>query len=160
VLKRASLPAGSFPPFYLYVDEFQNMTTDTFASMLSESRKYGLGVHLTNQYFAQLPENIQDAVLGNVGTLLTFQLGIEDAERLQREFHPFSKEDLSNLERFHFYIKLTSGGKSTPPFSGLSLAPMDILQNTGGDAVKSLSRLAYAHPRLLVEQQLSQRLKI
>ena len=169
VLKRASLkkaglsaPASEpgFPPFYLYVDEFQNMTTDTFANMLSESRKYGLGVHLTNQYFQQLPENIQNAVLGNVGTLLAFQLGIEDAETLEKEFSPFTKDDLSNLDKFNFYLKLMSGGQSTRPFSGVSLPPMDTAANTKAQTVKTLTALAYAHPRLLVEQQLNRRMRI
>ena len=159
VLKRASLPAGSFPPFYLFVDEFQNMTTDTFASMLSESRKYGLGVHLTNQYFAQLPENIQDAILGNVGTLLSFALGIDDAEKLAKEFSPFTKEDLNNLDKFNFYIKLMSGGQSTPPFSGIGLKPAE---NLGGESqiIRDFSRLAFGSPRMLVEQELNQRVRM
>jgi hypothetical protein len=160
VLKRAFLPAGSYPSFYLYVDEFQNMTTDTFASMLSESRKYGLGVHLTNQYFQQLPENIQEAILGNVGTLLSFQLGIEDAETLEKEFEPFSKEDLSNLKKYNFYLKMMSQGQSTQPFSGTSLAPIESKKNLSADTIRQLSRLCYTHPRLLVEQELNQRMKI
>lgn len=160
VLKRANLPAGSFPPFYLYVDEFQNMTTDTFASMLSESRKYGLGVHLTNQYFQQLPENIQDAILGNVGTLLSFAVGIEDAERLAKEFFPFEKEDLSNLEKFNFYIKLMSDGQATEAFSGVSQQPLQNPNAASPNSVRQLSRLAFANPRLLVEQELRQRMRI
>jgi hypothetical protein len=160
VLKRASLEKGSFPPFYLYVDEFQNMTTDTFASMLSESRKYGLGVHLTNQYFAQLPENIQDAILGNVGTLLTFTLGVDDAEKLEKEFKPFNVEDLNNLKKFHFYIKLMSDGKTMESFSGLSLPPMQNKDSAKTETIKSLSRLNYGFPRLLVEQELAQRMRI
>jgi TraM recognition site of TraD and TraG len=159
ILKRANLAAGSFPPFYLFVDEFQNMTTDTFASMLSESRKYGLGVHLTNQYFAQLPENIQDAILGNVGTLLSFSLGIEDASRLEREFAPFNKDDLGNLEKFNFYIKLMSKGQSTQAFSGLSLAPLENPKSAEAENVRTLSRLFYSNPKLLVEQELSQRMR-
>ena len=160
VLKRASMPPKSFPAFYLYVDEFQNMTTDTFASMLSESRKYGLGVHLTNQYFQQLPENIQNAVLGNVGTLLAFQLGIEDAHQLEKEFAPFTKEDLSNLDKFNFYLKLMADGQSTRPFSGISLPPMQKAAAANTQTLKTFSRLAYAQPKLLVEQDLNQRMKI
>jgi hypothetical protein len=160
VLKRARLAPGNFPPFYLYVDEFQNMTTDTFASMLSESRKYGLGVHLTNQYFAQLPENIQEAILGNVGTLLAFQVGIEDAQTLEKHFHPFAKHDLSNLQKFNFYIKLMSGGQTTEAFSGVSQAPLTNEQSAAAESIQTLSRLAYASPRLLVEQQLRQRMHI
>ncbi len=160
VLRRANLQVGSFPPFYLYVDEFQNMTTDTFASMLSESRKYSLGVHLTNQYFAQLPQTIQDAVLGNVGTLLTFALGAEDAEFLQKQFYPFTKEDLSNLEKFNFYIKLMSEGQTTEPFSGISLKPEEARIAAGEKNITLLSQLAYGSPRLLVEEQLNHRMRL
>jgi hypothetical protein len=160
VLKRAQLPPGSFPPFYLYVDEFQNMTTDTFAGMLSESRKYGLGVHLTNQYFAQLPQNIQEAVLGNVGTLLAFALGIEDAETLEKEFGDFTKDDLNNLRKYNFYIKLMSGGQTTRAFSGVSQNLPTVPNKADPGQIKLLSRLAYASPRLLVEQELRQRIRI
>jgi len=159
VLKRAQLPPDSFPPFYLYVDEFQNMTTDTFASMLSESRKYGLGVHLTNQYFSQLPKNIQDAVLGNVGTLLSFQLGMEDAEMLEKQFYPFSKEDLSTLPKFHYYAKLMTNGQSTQTFSAVSLPPTPALAESLAQKIKNLSRLAYSTPKVLVEEQLAFRLR-
>ena len=159
VLKRAKLQPGSFPPFYLYVDEFQNMTTDTFASMLSESRKYGLGVHLTNQYFQQLPKNIQESVLGNVGTLLAFQLGIEDAETLEKQFAPFTKEDLSNLSKYNFYIKMISGGQSTEPFSGISQAPLDGKDTLDPQTIRELSRLSYSYPRLVVEQELNWRMR-
>jgi hypothetical protein len=161
ILKRARMEPGSFPSFYLYVDEFQNMTTDTFASMLSESRKYGLGVHLTNQYFAQLPQNLQEAILGNVGTFLAFQVGIEDALTLEKHFHPFNHDDLANLKKFNFYIKLMSGGQSTEAFSGLSSTPIEPINNLAkADNIKNLSRLSYGNPRLLVEQQLRQRIRI
>ncbi len=160
VLKRASLPPNSSPPFYLYVDEFQNMTTDTFASMLSESRKYGLGVHLTNQYFSQLPENLQDAILGNVGTLLAFTLGIDDAEKLAKEFSPFSKEDLNSLEKFRFYIKLMSKGQTTPAFSGTSYPPIENQDSCDFETLKSFTRLAFASPKALVEQELEQKIRM
>ncbi|HVY67910.1 MAG TPA: TraM recognition domain-containing protein [Patescibacteria group bacterium] len=160
VLKRAYLAPGSFPPFYLYVDEFQNLTTDTFAGMLSESRKYGLGVHLTNQYFAQLPESLRTAVLGNVGSMIAFQLGIEDAETLAKEFAPFSKADLVNLEKYNFYLKLMSRGQATPPFSGVSLPPLPSAAESVGPYIRQLAQLAYGAPRLLVEQQLAYRLKL
>jgi hypothetical protein len=155
ILKRAYKSPNSFPPFYLYVDEFQNMTTDTFASMLSESRKYGLGVHLTNQYFAQLPEKIQEAILGNVGTFLAFQIGIEDALNLEKHFYPFSKEDLSNLKKYDFYLKLMSNGQSTEAFSGHSLEPLNPKNTANINLIKNLSKLAYASPKLLVEQKLA-----
>lgn len=160
ILKRSGQNPNSFAPFYLYVDEFQNMTTDTFASMLSESRKYGLGVHLTNQYFAQLPETLRDAILGNVGTFISFQIGIEDAETLAKHFEPFKRDDLTNLKKFHFYIKLMSGGQSTNAFSGVSLSPLEVGDIAGKQAIKTLSSLAYAKPRLLIEQELRQKVRI
>ena len=158
ILKRASIPASERSNFYLYVDEFQNLTTDTFASMLSESRKYGLGVHLTNQYFAQLPQNIQNAVLGNAGTLLAFQVGMEDAETLAKEFYPFEKEDLVNLEKYNFYLKLMVNGQTTQAFSGSSLPPIsEGYSKTMAEKIRELNRLAYGKPRLLVEQHLGSR---
>lgn len=157
-LRRAALPPSERPTMHLYVDEFQNLTTDTFASMLSESRKYGLAVHLTNQYFAQLPENIRAAVLGNVGTLLAFQLGAEDAEFLSKEFTPFSKNDLLNLERYSFYVKLVVDGQTTEPFSGTSLPPLDAAGESLAEAARAFSRLAFGNPKALVEAQLRYRL--
>ncbi len=152
VLRRAAVPEQERYPFYLYVDEFQNLVTDTFASMLSESRKYGLGVHLTNQYFAQLPPAMQNAVLGNVGTLLAFEVGVEDAQILSREFAPIDKEDFINLPRFSFYIKLMIDGKTSEAFSGTSLPPDSKVMAGNGDRIRQINRLAYAVPRLLAEE--------
>lgn len=158
ILKRADLPVEQRYPFYLYVDEFQNFTTDTFASMLSESRKYGLGVHVTNQYFAQLPKKIQKAILGNCGTLLAFQVGQEDAEMLEKEFEGFTTQDLTNLAKYNFYLKLMINGATSQPFSGISLSPLTLPATAKLEHVINLSRLAFGRPRLLVEQQLKQQL--
>jgi hypothetical protein len=161
VLKRAYLPESERTPFYLYVDEFHNVVTDTFASLLSESRKYGLGVHMTNQYFAQLPEKVQDSILGNVGTLLAFEIGVEDAEKLAKEFTPFTKDDFVNLERFNFYIKLMIDGKMSEAFSGIGLPPLPV--PAGGQSmatkVKTISHVAYGSPKLLVEEQIKAQLR-
>lgn len=151
VLQRANLETKDRYPFYLYVDEFQNLLTDTFVTMLSESRKYGLGLHLTNQYFAQLPKKFQDAILGNVGTFMCFGLGIEDAERLAREFEPFTKEDFLSLERFNFYIKLMINGKTSAPFSGVSLPERTAPTPATKETITILSRVAYGHPKILAE---------
>lgn len=151
VLQRANLETKDRYPFYLYVDEFQNLLTDTFVSMLSESRKYGLGLHLTNQYFAQLPKKFQDAILGNVGTFMCFGLGMEDAERLAREFEPFTKEDFLNLERFNFYIKLMINGKTSVPFSGISLPEQTAPTPATKDIITKLSQVAYGQPKTLTE---------
>lgn len=153
VLARAKLPQEKRYPLYLYVDEFHNVVTDTFTSMLSESRKYGLGVHLTNQYFAQLPKTTQDAILGNVGTLLAFEIGVEDAELLAKEFGDFTKDDFLALPRFNFFVKLMIQGKTSTGFSGISLAPAGITTRAL-DSIITYNHLAFAEPRLLVEEKI------
>lgn len=161
ILSRAHIPADQRHPFYLYVDEFQNFVTDTFVSILSESRKYGLGAHLTNQYLAQLPKKIQDAVLGNVGTLLSFEVGAEDANLLLKEFDPLTVPDFVGLPRFNFYIKLMVNGKTSPAFSGISNPPEPRTEGfeTVARLSRDVSRVAYALPKLLVEQQMTEQLQ-
>ncbi len=160
ILSRAKLPAAERHPFYLYVDEFQNFTTDTFISMLSESRKYGLGVQLTNQYLAQLPQTIKEAVLGNVGTLLSFEVGAEDAEILAKEFDPVEAADFMGLPRFNFYIKLMVNGKTIPAISGVGLPPPPAHASAVMDkTVLTLNRLAYGLPQLLVEEKIKQQIQ-
>lgn len=151
VLKRAHTDIAHRVPFYLYVDEFQNFTTDTFVSLLSESRKYGLGIHLTNQYLAQLPDEIRDSVLGNVGTIVSFEVGAEDAKLLAREFEPLTEADFMGLPRFNFYIKLMIEGKTSSAFSGTGLPPEPESVSLR-DKVVAFNRLAYGWPRLLVER--------
>lgn len=158
-LKRAHRPSASRTPFYLYIDEFQNFATDTFASLLSESRKYGLCMHLTNQYLAQLPDGMRDAVLGNVGTLVSFEVSAEDAKLLSAEFTPFTEQDFMGLPRFNFYIKLMIEGKTSEAFSGKSLPP----EESGGTALQekvvTFNRLAYGWPQLLVEETIKRQLR-
>ncbi len=160
ILKRANREGANRTPFYLYVDEFQNFTTDTFASLLSESRKYGLGMHLANQYLAQLSDSIRNSVFGNVGTLLAFEVGIEDAKLLAREFAPMSDLDFVGLPRFNFYIKLMVDGKTSEAFSGTTLPPepaSELFPSKG--KVQTLNRLAYGWPRLLVEETIRHELR-
>ncbi len=160
ILRRARQSGGERTPFYLYVDEFQNFITDSFISLLSESRKYGLGVHLTNQYLAQLPAALRDAVLGNVGTLLSFEVGAEDAELLTKEFDPFTLHDFIGLPRFHFYIKLMIDGKTSNAFSGVGLPPEPPAPASDAidGAVAIVNRLAYGTPRVLVEEMIRREL--
>lgn len=159
VLRRAREAVSDREPFYLYVDEFQNVVTDTFTSMLSESRKYGLGVHVTNQYLAQLPDSLREAVLGNAGTILSFEVGAEDAAILCREFEPLQVADFVGLPRFNFYIKLMVNGKTSPAFSGNSLLvtapPVDSLRA----AALTISQLRYGTPRILVEELITEQLR-
>ncbi|MCR4277579.1 MAG: type IV secretion system DNA-binding domain-containing protein [Candidatus Berkelbacteria bacterium] len=114
---RADTPEEQRKDFYLYVDEFQNFTTDTFATILAEARKYRLNLNITNQYFAQLTEHIRDAVIGNVGTLISYRIGAEDGEFLVKEMPGLTAEDLTNLDRFQAYVKLLIDLTPTKPFS-------------------------------------------
>lgn len=144
VLQRAHLPQEKRHPFYLYVDEFQNLLTDAFIGMLSESRKYGLGIHLTNQYIAQLPENIRNAILGNIGTLITFQIGAPDAEFLKKEMQPLDENDLQNVPLRQFYIKTTIDGTPFEPFMAKGFAPKEAnVKDNYAETIKTLSELRY-----------------
>ncbi len=144
ILQRAHIPAEQRHPFYLYVDEFQNLLTDAFISMLSESRKYGLSVHLTNQYIAQLPENIRNAILGNVGTLITFQIGAVDADFLKKEMQPLDENDLQNVPLRNFYIKTIIDGEPHEPFSAKGFPPKEIRPNENySDIIKTVSELRF-----------------
>lgn len=158
-LKRANKPSADRTPFHLYVDEFQNFATDTFASLLSESRKYGLCMHLTNQYLAQLPEEMRDAVLGNVGTLISFEVSAEDAKVLAKEFAPITELDFMGLPRYNFYIKLMIDGKTSEAFSGVSSSPEEHKETTIQNKVYTFNRLAYGLPRLLVEESIVRQLR-
>jgi type IV secretory pathway TraG/TraD family ATPase VirD4 len=142
VLERAKLPTDQRPAFYLYVDEFQNLLTDAFISMLSESRKYALAVHLTNQYIAQLPENIRNAILGNIGTLITFQIGAGDAEFLKKEMQPIDTSDLQSIALRHFYIRSTIDGSPYEPFAVASNPPIEVVQSYS-EVIRALSELKY-----------------
>jgi hypothetical protein len=145
VLQRAALDPAQRPPMYLYVDEFQNLVTDTFASMLSESRKYGLAVHLTNQYIAQLPEQIRSAVLGNVGTIIAFQIGAKDAELLRSEMKPLDEHDMENVPLHNYYLKTSIDGKPYEPFLVKAAPPeaaLSIAENAA-QAIRDYSELKY-----------------
>jgi len=126
-LSRTDLPEKKRKPFYLYVDEIHNFLTLSFADILSEARKYGLNLILTHQYMGQLDEKIREAILGNVGTIISFKVGPEDAKILAREFYPvFSETDLTNLPNYHIYLKLMVNGKASRPFSAITLPPPKI----------------------------------
>ena len=117
-LSRVDNAAGDFPPFYLHMDEFQNVTTDSIAAILAEARKYKLGLTIAHQYVAQLEEKISNAVFGNVGSLASFRVGPEDAEFLEKQFEPvFSAHDLMNVENRHAYVRILANGTPTKPFN-------------------------------------------
>lgn len=120
---RAEMPAQQREPFFIYLDEFQNFTTLMLANMMSELRKYGVGLVLAHQYFHQLEPDVRHAVLGNAGSLLSFRVGPEDAVLLAQEFQPkFGVEDLLNLANRSIYLKLMINGAPSRPFSGQSIA--------------------------------------
>jgi len=119
---RASRQVHERTPFYLYIDEMQSFVTLAFANILSESRKYGLCLFLAHQYMEQLAEDIRNAILGNVGTLISFRVGAQDAVILEKEFYPvFTQEDLITLPQHHIYLKLMIDGATSRPFSAVTL---------------------------------------
>ncbi len=123
-LSRAAEPEAGRKDFYVYLDEFQSFTTLSLANMMSELRKYRVNLILAHQYLSQLDEKVRDAILGNVGSTISFRLGLADAEIVGQEFWPeFSKEDLIGLPNYSVYIKLMVNGAVTRPFSAATIAP-------------------------------------
>jgi hypothetical protein len=116
-LSRADTAPEHRAPFYVYIDEFQNIVTDSFATMLSEIRKYGVGLHLAHQYVDQLPDNIKQAVAGTLGTLMAFRLGHTDATWLAPHFAPLTPDDLTSIPAYHYHLRTLSGGQLTTPFT-------------------------------------------
>lgn len=156
-MRRARVPEEQRKDFYLYIDEFQNFTTDSIATILSEARKYKLCLTMAHQYIPQLDEKIRDAVLGNVGTLGAFRIGAEDAEFLEKQFEPeFSRFDLVNLDNFNLIIKMMINDKISTPFK------MQTIYYEGGNKdiaapIKELSKLKYGRPKLEVEAEIMER---
>ncbi len=159
-LRRARMPESERQDFYLYVDEFQNFTTDSVATILSEARKYKLNLILAHQYMPQLTDEIKDAVIGNVGTMISFRIGIDDAEFLSRQFEPeFSRFDLGNIDNRQYITRMMINDKITSPFKVGTVAPRE------GDKeiakkVKELSKLKYGRPKELVEAEIMERARL
>src|SRR5438093_1123437 len=123
-LSRAELPEADGRDFYLYADEFPSFTTTSFAGMLSEMRKYHVGLVLAHQYMEQLDESLRGAILGNVGTTIAFRVGLSDAEVLEKEFFPeFATSDFVNLPNYHIYLRLMIDGVVSKPFSAVTVPP-------------------------------------
>ena len=137
--------------FYLFVDEFQNFATQSFIKILSEARKYRLNLMLANQYMAQVDEEVQKAILGNIGTMISFTAGAEDAQILHQEFSEvFSQNDLVNLSRYQIGIKLTIRGQSNRPFLAHTL-PLPVSRNLNREKVITVSRERYGRSRKLAK---------
>ncbi len=154
--QRADIPEEQRKDFYLYVDEFQNFTTDTFKTILSEARKYRLNLNITNQYIAQLPEAIRDAVIGNAGNLVSFRIGAGDAEFMAKEFPDITQQDLVNLTFANTYAKLLIGGTPSRPFSMRTIKSETQRHTELAEAIRQLSRLKYGKDRAAVEADFKQ----
>ncbi len=153
-MQRVDLPEDKRRDFYLYVDEFQNFATDSFAVILSEARKYHLNLVMTHQYIAQMPEIVSKAVFGNVGTIISFRLGSADAGSLAKEFEPvFEANDLVNLDNYHIYIKMAIDGVTRPAFSAVTLPPYSE-KNDNREKIVQVSRERYTKPRAFVEEKI------
>lgn len=139
--------------FYLFVDEFQNFANQSFANILSEARKYRLNLVVAHQYIKQLEEDVGWAIFGNVGTIIAFRVGADDATFMENEFMPtYTPENLVNLSKYQIYLKLMVDGAATPPFSANTLAP--IAQRTGNaQKVIAVSRERYSSPRSVIEEK-------
>ncbi|MDP2933311.1 MAG: type IV secretion system DNA-binding domain-containing protein [bacterium] len=170
-LSRADIPEDERRDFFLYVDEFQNFVTDSFATILSEARKYKLSLTIAHQYLGQLiaaapgssaqNSKIRDAVFGNVGTMACFRIGVEDAEVMGKEFSPvFSEFDVINIDRFQAYIKLMINGTASRPFNMATLPPPPGGSLEMARAIKELSRLKYGRPRAEVTADILERSKL
>ena len=146
-LYRSRIPSEQRTPFFLYIDEMHSYVTMSFCDILAEARKYGLGLFLTHQYLEQIDSRILAAILGNVGTLISFRIGANDAKVIEREFYPtFSAEDLVHLPRYHMYLKLMIDGTTSRPFSAVSL-PIRTPKTETQERVIRLSRTLYAGSR-------------
>jgi hypothetical protein len=164
-MSRQDVPEDQRPDFHFYVDEFQNFATPDFAQILSEARKYHLNLTVANQFISQMEDEVKNAVFGNVGTILSFRVGVSDANYLAREFQPtFSEQDLLNIERFHAYIKTIIDSEPVKPFS------MDTTKDMEKDKarrnpelakkIKRLSVLKYGKPAEEVKQEIKQRSQV
>lgn len=158
-LSRVDMWGKPINDFYLYIDEFQNVTTDSIASILSEARKYRLSLNIAHQYISQLEDNIKNAVFGNVGSMAVFRVGAEDAEFLESKFKPqFTASDITKLDNYNAYINMLVNGQPVKPFNLKTLPPekgnMEIVEN-----LKQLSYMRYGRDRAEVENEILARYK-
>ncbi len=163
-LSRADKPESERSDFYLYIDEFQNFITDSIAVILSEARKYKLNLTMAHQYMGQLVQGtdtrVRDAVLGNVGTMVAFRIGVEDAEMLEKQFAPtFSAFDLVNQEKYTAYVRLLIDNAAAQPFQ-METYPLPAGQDQVAQAVRQYARLRYGKDRATVEAEILERTKL
>ena len=155
-MSRVDIPEEKRKDFFLYVDEFQNFATESFVNILSEARKYRLSLILGHQYITQMEESVRDAVFGNIGTLVAFRVGAEDAEYLEKEFTPaFQAADLVNLAKYNIYLKLMVDGIAGRPFSAETLSPLTKPEKSNKEKIIKVSRERYSTQRKIVEEKIA-----
>ncbi|NMB47582.1 type IV secretion system DNA-binding domain-containing protein [Patescibacteria group bacterium] len=155
-MSRVDIKEEQRKPFNLYVDEFQNFATESFATILSEARKYKLSLILAHQYIAQMDEVVRDAVFGNIGTMIIFRIGAEDAESLRKEFSPeFTEEDLVNLAKQHIYVRLMIDGITSRPFSAETLPPRKQEDQNFVQGIIDYSRKVYGRNKKEVDEYIA-----
>ena len=164
-MSRQDIPMDQREDFFLYVDEFQNYATEDFATILSEARKYRLNLVVANQFIAQIDDQVRNAVFGNVGSIVSFRVGVNDAQYLQHEFAPiFSETDLTNIEKYHVYVKTIVKNEPVPPFSmslEKDMAEVEARMNPKlAEMVKQLSRLKYGKDKVEIEQEIAERARL
>jgi hypothetical protein len=164
-MSRQNMPMDQRKDFFLYVDEFQNFATEDFAVILSEARKYRLNLIVANQYISQIDEEVKNAVFGNVGSMVSFRIGVTDANFLQHEFAPtFNEQDLANVEKYHVYMKTIVNNEPVPPFSVSLLKDIESIEARKNprlaEMVKQLSRLKYGKDKEEVEAEIKIRAKL
>ncbi len=158
-MSRSNIPEDDRVDFSLYVDEFQNFSTDSFATIMSEARKYHLNLIVANQFTTQLTEEIRDAVFGNMGTIIAFRVGQNDVEALTRYFQPiFDQDDLLRVPNYNTIVRTLIGGVPTQPFSMATLPSLGTPNPRLSDALKQLSAAKYGKPRGVVEKEIGRRI--
>ena len=162
-MSRQDVPEEQRADFFLYVDEFQNFATETFADILAEARKFRLNLIVANQFIGQIEEEVKNAVFGNVGTLVSFRVGVTDANYLQHEFTPvFNETDLINVERFHAYVKTIVRNEPVPPFSLDTTRDLSKMERDPriAEMIKQLSRLRYGRDVNVVDAEIVHRARL
>lgn len=164
-MSRVNVPEEQRRDFYLYVDEFQNFATPDFAQILSEARKFRLALCVANQFIGQIDEEVKNAIFGNVGTLMTYRVGVSDASYLAHEFAPvFGEDDLLNIEKYHVYIKTIVNNETVPPFSmsiAKDMAQWKAMRNPKvAEIIKEMSRLKYGRDVKIVNSEIEKQLMI
>lgn len=160
-LGRTTIPEEERKDFYLYIDEFQNYITESIAIILSEARKYKLNLTIAHQFIGQLTKNndtsVRDAVFGNVGTTVSFRIGVDDAELLAKQYAPvFTEYDVTNIDKYNAYIKLLIDNANPPAFN-METLPRDPGNKKIADAIRELSRLKYGRDREIIEAEIKER---